>query len=186
MVTVRRELKILDETGLPEKNWKNEIATKKKLAGSNKKNSFVRPRNEFAVKNRRVERQQEYSNDFLFLGSHAQLWKVDDNLLKNLKGIWKSVDLWNLKTKDDLVYIENTTKGKVLAISNNNQVILEDFVPGKPEQLWKKGEPDDKGYYILESSLEGLPSHKKVPKVIAAISETGLEIEGNITEIKVS
>ena len=30
---VRRELKILDETGLPEKNWKNEIATKKKLAG---------------------------------------------------------------------------------------------------------------------------------------------------------
>ena len=30
----RREFKILDETGLPEKNWKNEIATKKKLAGS--------------------------------------------------------------------------------------------------------------------------------------------------------
>ena len=25
---VRRELKILDKTGLPEKNWKNEIATK--------------------------------------------------------------------------------------------------------------------------------------------------------------
>ena len=41
MVMVRRELKILDETGLPEKNWKNEnvtkmdeIATKKKLRGS--------------------------------------------------------------------------------------------------------------------------------------------------------
>ena len=38
---VRRELKILDKTGLPEKNWKNEIATKmnkiatkKKLEGS--------------------------------------------------------------------------------------------------------------------------------------------------------
>ena len=26
--------KIWDKTGLPEKNWKNEIATKKKLAGS--------------------------------------------------------------------------------------------------------------------------------------------------------
>ena len=44
MVMVRRELKILDETGLPEKNWKNiiamkmnEIATKKKLGGSLKK-----------------------------------------------------------------------------------------------------------------------------------------------------
>ena len=41
MVMVRRELKILDETGLPEKNWKKEIATKmdkiatkKKLGGS--------------------------------------------------------------------------------------------------------------------------------------------------------
>ena len=50
MVMVSRELKILDETGLPEKNWKNEIATKKKLAGSLKKKSFVRPRNEFEVK----------------------------------------------------------------------------------------------------------------------------------------
>ena len=47
----------MDETGLPEKNWKNEnvtkmdeIATKKKLAGSLKKKSFVRPRYEFAVK----------------------------------------------------------------------------------------------------------------------------------------
>ena len=28
MVMVRRELKILDETGLPEKNWKNENVTK--------------------------------------------------------------------------------------------------------------------------------------------------------------
>ena len=41
MVMVWKELKILDETELPEKNWKNEnvtkmdeIATKKKLAGS--------------------------------------------------------------------------------------------------------------------------------------------------------
>ena len=41
MVMARRGFKILDETGLPEKNWKNEIstkmdeiATKKKLRGS--------------------------------------------------------------------------------------------------------------------------------------------------------
>ena len=116
-----------------------------------------------------------------FLGSHAQLWKVDDNMLKNLKGIWKSDDFWNLTTKDDLVYIENASKRKVLATSNINEVTLEDFAPGKPEQLWRKGEPDDRGYYILESSLKGLPFHKKVPRVITAISESGLEIEGNIT-----
>ena len=51
---VRRELKILDKTGLPEKNWKNEIATKlrrKRSWKDLKKKSFVRPQNEFAVKN---------------------------------------------------------------------------------------------------------------------------------------
>ena len=101
-------------------------------------------------------------------------------MLTNLKGIWQSVDLWNLTTKDDLVYIENTTKKKVLAISNNNQIILEDFEAGKAEQLWKRGEPNDIGYYILESSLKGLPFHKNVPKVITAISESGLEIKGVI------
>ena len=102
-------------------------------------------------------------------------------MLINKKGLWKSVDLWNFKTKDDgLVYIENTSKTKVLETTNDNRVILEDFEEDKAEQLWKKGNPDAKGYFILVPSLA---SSVTVPKVITAISENDLEIKGNIIEI---
>ena len=101
-----------------------------------------------------------------------QLWKLDDNILINKKGLWKSVDLWNFKTKDDgLVYIENTSKTKFLETTNDNQVILKDFEAKTSEQIWKKGEPDDEGYFILERSVP-------VPKVMTATSENGLEIKG--------
>ena len=61
-----------------------------------------------------------------------------------------------------------------------NKVTLETFVEAKVQQLWKKGEPDAKGYFILVPSLA---SSVTVPKVITAFSESGLEIKGNITEI---
>jgi hypothetical protein len=102
-------------------------------------------------------------------------------MLKNKKGLWKSVDLWNFKTKDDdLIYIENTSKTKVLETTYDNQVILKDFEEDKAEQLWRKGEPDAKGYFILVPSL---PSSVTVPKVITAIFGSDLEIKGNIIEI---
>ena len=97
-------------------------------------------------------------------------------MLKNKAGLWKSMDLWNFKTKDnDLIYIENTSKTKVWGVTSDGKVIQEVFVADKAEQLWKKGKPDAEGYITLES--------KKVllPMVLTAISETGLEIKGNIT-----
>ena len=56
-----------------------------------------------------------------------------------------------------------------------NKVTLETFVKGKNEQLWKKGEPDAKGFFTLENY--------EVPKVITAYSKSlsDLEIRGNIT-----
>ena len=95
-------------------------------------------------------------------------------MLKNKEGIWKSVDSWVFKPKgDDLIYIENTSKTKVLETTNDNKVILEDFEEDKAEQLWKKGKPDAEGFFALENS--------EMPKFITAISERGLEIQGNIT-----
>ena len=49
-------------------------------------------------------------------------------------------------------------------------VILEDFEEGKAEQLWKKGVPNDEGYFTLENS--------KLPKVMTAISLTSIELRG--------
>jgi hypothetical protein len=94
-------------------------------------------------------------------------------LLKNKAGLWKSVDSWTFKTKDDdLIYIENTSKTKVLGATSNSKVIQEFFIEGKANQLWKKGKPDTEDYFTLENSGE--------PKFLTAISESGLEIKGNI------
>ena len=57
--------------------------------------------------------------------------------------------------------------------TSDGEVILEDFEEGKDHQLWKKGELDAEDYFTLENS--------GVPKVLTAISESSLEIKGNIT-----
>ena len=94
-------------------------------------------------------------------------------MLKDKTGLWKSVDSWTFKSKDDdLIYIENTSKTKILATTNDNEVIFEVFEQGKANQLWKKGKPDAENYFTLENSGE--------LKVLTAISESGLEIKGNI------
>ena len=83
---------------------------------------------------------------------------------------------WNFKTKDDLIYIENSLEKKVLEITSNGKVFLKDLEEDKAEQLWKKGEPNAEGYFTLENS--------KVPKVMTAVysrSRIILEIKGNIT-----
>ena len=103
----------------------------------------------------------------------TQRWKLHNSKkLENQEGVWKSDDLWIFKTKDnDLVYIENTSKTKVLQATSDGKVIQEVFEEGKAEQLWKKGKPMAQDYFTLES-------HSEVPKVITAISESGLEIKG--------
>ena len=91
-------------------------------------------------------------------------------MLKNEAGLWKSVDSWNFKTEaENFIYIENTSKTKVLGSTSDGKVI-EEVKRGKAERLWKKGEPDAEGYFTLQNSGE--------PKVLTAISESSLEIIG--------
>ena len=85
-----------------------------------------------------------------------------------------------------MIYVENISEKKVLEITNDVEVILRDFQNGKDEQLWKKGEPNTKGFFTL--------IHSKVAKVmtasadiqtsstalIAHIHSIGLKIIGNI------
>ena len=81
--------------------------------------------------------------------------------------------MWIFKPNDDLIYIENTSKAKVLGATSDGKVILEDFEEGKAHQLWKKGELDAEDYFTLVNY--------GVPTVLTAISESDLEIKGNIT-----
>ena len=75
-----------------------------------------------------------------------------------------------------MIYIENTSKTKVLGATSYGEVIQESFIEGKANQLWKKGKSDAYGYFTLEN-LENFI----VPKFLTAISKSGLEIKGNIT-----
>ena len=52
-------------------------------------------------------------------------------------------------------------------------VSQESLVEGNANQLWKKGKPDAEGYFTLENSGE--------QRVLTAISESDMEIKGNIT-----
>ena len=71
------------------------------------------------------------------------------------------------------VYVENTSRKKVLEVKSDGKVDLEDFDEGNAHQLWRKGELDAENYFTLENS--------GVPKVLTAIFESSLEIKGNIT-----
>ena len=86
---------------------------------------------------------------------------------------------WNFKPgKDGLIYIESITDDQVLEFRKlDNKVVLEEFEEDKAEQLWKKGEPDDEGYFTLENS--------KVPKIMTAFSATILKVKGNIKVTKI-
>ena len=102
-------------------------------------------------------------------------------MLKNEAEHWTSNESWIFNTKDDdLIYIENVSKKKVLGATSDGKVIQESIVEDKAEQLWKKGKPNADGYFTLKNS--------KVPKFITAIleSEEGewkwpLVLRGNIT-----
>ena len=95
-------------------------------------------------------------------------------MLKNKAGLWKSVDSWNFKTEaENFIYIENTSKTKVLVATSEDKVIEEVFVDGKADQIWKKTKADTEGYVTLQKQFD--------TKVITAISESDLEMKGNIS-----
>merc|ERR1712110_910850 len=89
----------------------------------------------------------------------SKLWKLDGDKLQNKAfphtllrqgmTMWDCFDKWNFKTKDDLIYIENSSERKVLEALRHGDVILKNFEEDKAEQLWKKGEPNAEGYFTL-------------------------------------
>ena len=94
-------------------------------------------------------------------------------MLHNKGKIWESDEKWAFKRQTiDLIYIENISTKKVLG-STNHLVSQEDYVKGKAQQLWKKGEPNAEGYYTLETSSG--------TNIMTAVTSKVLVIKGNIT-----
>ena len=105
-----------------------------------------------------------------------QLWKLDGNTLKNKEGLWKSVDSWAFRKKDnESIYIENISKKKFLETNVNQDILEENFEEDKAAQLWKTGEPDAEGYLTLSSELL---TTENLTLVITATSESEMKING--------
>ena len=109
--------------------------------------------------------------------SDLQLWKLDGDMLQNKKELWKSDQKWKFTSKGDLIRIENIKK-KVLGATditydNRYNVKLQNVEDDNDGQLWKKGKPNNKGYFTLEN--------QKVKKFLTPVSSTSLELKGNIT-----
>ena len=97
---------------------------------------------------------------------------MDGQNLTN-KGIWHSNDKWNFKnySDDTMIYIENTSKNKVLGvISNDDEVMEESMVKSKLGQLWEQGNPDKEGTFILRNF--------ETRMILTAISTNRLAIKG--------
>ena len=103
-------------------------------------------------------------------------------MLKNKAGIQAlpiSTQEWRFKTKDDLIYIKNINSKdcnfqnfNVLEVTFGGIVTEKCWRENKAEQLWKKGAPNQEGYFTLENS--------KVSKVMTAINTELIQVKGNL------
>ena len=107
---------------------------------------------------------------------------MDGITKKNKAEIWKSNDAWGIKTietrRRTLMYIENISKNKVLAATNDCKVILQDFAEDNPKQLWKEMPFDTEDYFVLENF--------EIPMVLTAVSFESLKIKGLIAMLEES
>ena len=57
-----------------------------------------------------------------------------------------------------------------MGTTNDGEVIEEEFVGNRTEQLWVKGEPNNEGYFTITTSESKL--------LLSAISSDSLEVKG--------
>ena len=88
--------------------------------------------------------------------------------MRNKGNIYLSNDKWKLKSKGTLVYIENSSKNKILAVGDNDNVSEEVLVRNDTKQLWNKGVANSEGYFTLTNSQ----------KVLTAVSVNSIKIKG--------
>ena len=108
-------------------------------------------------------------NPYSFSGS-SQLWKSDDNILKNNANVWTTNDELEVEFKNKYILIRNSSNLRVLAVRNEPDLVEENFDEGKDEQLWIQGDNNADGFFTLKNL--------KVQKYLTAVSERTLQVRG--------
>ena len=95
---------------------------------------------------------------------------MESGTLKNKSGIWTSKDNWifgPIDSAERTVYIENTSNNTALSTSNDDVKEVSHY-QNDAAQIWRKGDPDNEGYFTLSNN----------EKVLTAVSDHGLEMKG--------
>ena len=66
-----------------------------------------------------------------------------------MTNLWKPNEKWKLKPDGNFFYVEKILEKKVLGITDGNTRVEEVFPQNTAKQLWKKGEVNKEGYFIL-------------------------------------
>ena len=97
---------------------------------------------------------------------------MNGSKLINKEGLWTSDDDWEVLEKEDTkIYIANISNHKVLSAKHNSvkEKVIEQDNPG---QIWKKGVPNNEGYFTLTNVTS--------PKVLTASPAKKLEVRAII------
>ena len=91
---------------------------------------------------------------FYLLKFSDQLWKLSGTTLMNKAHIYPPCDKWKLRNKGEKVYIENSSKNKVLSVGKDDIVNEESLIKNdsKGKQTWTKGVANNEGYFTLTNS----------------------------------
>ena len=93
------------------------------------------------------------------ISAPSQLWKLFENgTLKNKGSGWEPYGNWIFtnaternRQNEKWIRIKDRNYGGFLMVFGSKAVANE-TVEGKPGQLWKKGQPNNEGYYTLQNS----------------------------------
>ena len=96
--------------------------------------------------------------------------------MKNNENQWSSTDRWNIKTEGKFVFIENTSKNKVLGTIKKGIVKEEVFLESKIDQLWIQGTPNSEGYFTLKSSV--------CQRFMKAKSTISIKVQGKYSTVR--
>ena len=94
--------------------------------------------------------------------------------MKNTADEWISINDWNFKPKGSLqcplIYIENTSKNKVLEADCDGKVTEEDFIEDNPGQLWRQD-------FVNNDCFTLIPNINS-SQLLTAVSSDSLEVKG--------
>ena len=97
---------------------------------------------------------------------------MNGSKLINKEGLWTSNDDWQVLEKEDTkICIVNLSKHKVLS-AKHNSVKVKVLEQDNLGQIWKKGVPNNEGYFTLTSVTS--------PKVLTASPAKELEVRAII------